>query len=107
MSNDSFKYDRTIRELMQAIPVKFTEILTGMRITEILDTTFPKVDERVADFIGRLEDGTILHIELQSQHDHSLPERMIDYFLRIKAKYGQIPLQMEDVRMKSTFRLDH
>ncbi|GAB6183270.1 RpnC/YadD family protein [Thermodesulfovibrio hydrogeniphilus] len=94
MSNEAFQYDRTIRELIQSIPLRFTEILTGMKVTEILDTTFPKVDERVADFIGRLEDGTIIHIELQVQNDPNLPERMINYFLRIRTRYGQNPWQM-------------
>jgi hypothetical protein len=94
MPEENFPFDRTIRELLQSIPRRFTELLTGKRIIEVLDPTFPSVSERIADFIARLEDGRIVHVELQLQHDPSLQERMIEYFLRIKQRHNEIPLQL-------------
>lgn len=94
MPYESFPFDRTLRELLQNIPKRFTELLTGKRITEVLDPTFPSVSERVADFIGRLEGGRLIHVELQLQHDPTLPQRMIEYLLRIKERYREIPLQL-------------
>ncbi len=43
---DGFPYDRTLRELLQRIPLRSTEILTGRQVSEVLDPTFPSVRER-------------------------------------------------------------
>ena len=47
-----------------------------------------------ADFLGRLDDGTLVHVELQVQHDPTLPERMVEYFLAIRQRFGQTPVQI-------------
>jgi hypothetical protein len=36
MTNEHFPYDRTVRELMQHIPKRFTEILFGLKVVEVL-----------------------------------------------------------------------
>lgn len=94
MTTEYFHYDRTLRELLQSIPKRFIEILTGKRVTKILDPTFPSVKERRADFLGVLEDGQLVHIEIQAQRDIGLPERMIEILLLARAKYQEEPYQI-------------
>ena len=65
MSAEHFPYDRTARELMQHIPKRFTEILFGVKVVEVLDPIFPKTQEMKADFVGRLSDKRIVHVEVQ------------------------------------------
>jgi len=89
-----FPYDRTVRELLQRIPLRFTELLTGRQIREVLDPTLPRVQERRADFVGRLDDGRVVHVEAQVQYDPTLPERMVEYFLGLKQRFGQCPVQI-------------
>ena len=94
MTNEHFPYDRTVRELMQHIPKRFTEILFGLKVVEVLDPNFPKTEERKADFVGRLLGGKVVHVEVQTQYDSTLPERMVEYYLRLKRRYGEGPIQL-------------
>lgn len=65
MTKEHFPFDRTLRELIQRIPQKFCELVFNKKITKILDTSLPSVEERKADFIGAFEDGEIIHAEIQ------------------------------------------
>ena len=68
----------------------------------------PEVKERRADFLVELEDGSIFHLELQTQNDKNMPFRMLEYFVLISSKYpnrnikqmvlyvGEKPLNMKD-----------
>ncbi len=94
MSKESFPYDRTVRELMLHIPKRFIELFFGVSVVEVLDPNFPKTEERRADFVGRLSDKRIVHVEVQAQYDSSLPERMVEYYLRLKGRYDVIPMQV-------------
>ncbi len=94
MTVDPFPYDRTVRELMQHIPKRFAELLFGLNVVEVLDPNFPKTQERKADFVGRLLDGSVVHVELQAQNDNTLPERMVEYYLGLKSRYGVVPIQL-------------
>ena len=82
----NFKYDRTLKDILKAVPKKFVEILTGRKALDFLDTNFPKVEELKADLLVKLEDGGIFHLELQTSNDPKLT-------LKKKAeKRGQIYL---------------
>jgi len=54
---------------------------------------YPDVRMRVADFVVRLEDGRIVHIELQSGPDPDMPWRMLEYYHAIRRTYKQAPVQ--------------
>ncbi len=43
---DAFVYDRTLRELFQDIPKTLIKLLVDQEIKEVLETSFPKVEER-------------------------------------------------------------
>ncbi|MDW8094231.1 MAG: hypothetical protein RMI63_04280, partial [Caldimicrobium sp.] len=94
MNQPTFPFDRTLREVMQRLPVKIIQILFGSKVSEVLESTFPTTKERKADFVGRLENGTLIHLEIQSTYDPTLPLRLIELYLRIYERYGAYPLQV-------------
>jgi hypothetical protein len=91
---EPFIYDKTLREILQGIPQKFIQILINKKAVEILDSSFPKVEEREADLIVKLEDGSIFHLEIQTATDTSMPKRMLKYASLIYDLYDIFPLQM-------------
>ena len=90
---EQFIYDRTIREIFQEIPTTFVKLLTNKEAKELLETKFPKVEEKEADLVVRLEDDTIFHLEIQLSDDKTMPTRMLYYALLIENKHKQYPLQ--------------
>jgi hypothetical protein len=80
-------YDLTIRELLAEPLCSLLEYITGEKIKGFLDPSFPSVKERRADLLLEIEDGNILHVEVQSTNDLSMPQRMLEYRLLVKAKY--------------------
>jgi predicted transposase YdaD len=88
------KLDITLRDIISNIPHKFVEILTGKRAVKILDNTFPSVKERKADLILEMEDGSIFHLELQTNNDKDMHYRMLNYYGLIKARYKKPTIQM-------------
>ncbi len=48
---------------------------------------------RRPDFVARLTDGRILHLEIQSEGE-DMPWRMLEYYLLIRREYGQPPTQI-------------
>jgi len=87
------KLDKTLRDIIQNIPQKFIKILTGKKGTKILDNTFPSTKERVADLVLQLEDGSIFHLELQTQNDKNMPLRMLEYYMLLKQRYPNKPIK--------------
>ncbi|NPA53143.1 MAG: hypothetical protein GXO21_00580 [Aquificae bacterium] len=87
------KLDITLRDIISKIPQKFVYLLTNQKGTKILDNTFPAVKERKADLILELEDGSIFHLELQTQNDKSMPFRMLEYYLLLKQRYKNRPIK--------------
>jgi hypothetical protein len=86
------KLDITLRDIISNIPHKFIEILTGKKAVKILDNTFPSVKERKADLILEMEDGSIFHLELQTNNDKNMHNRMHHYLSLILEKYNNKPV---------------
>jgi len=80
-------YDLTIRELLTKPLCSLLEYITGEKIKSFLDPSFPSVKERRADLLLEVENGNILHVEVQSTNDFSMSQRMLEYRLLIKNKY--------------------
>ena len=80
-------YDLTVRELLTKPLCSLLEHITGENIKSFLDPSFPSVKERRADLLLEVENGKILHVEVQSTNDFSMPHRMLEYRLLIKNKY--------------------
>ncbi|NPA12849.1 MAG: flagellar biosynthesis/type III secretory pathway protein, partial [Aquificae bacterium] len=87
------KLDITLRDIISKIPHKFVHILTGQRAVKILDNTFPEAKERIADLVLQLEDGSVLHIELQTQNDKEMPLRMAEYYVALKRRHRDKPVK--------------
>lgn len=94
MSEESFLYDRTLRELFHEVPKTLIKLLVGKEIKEVLETSFPKVEERRVDLLTRLEDDTLFHLEIQSVNDTLMPVRMLKYASLIYEHYGAFPKQI-------------
>ncbi len=84
-----FPYDRTLRDLLQGLPEKFIEILTGKRGKRLLDTSFPKTQDKRVDLLVELEDKEIFHLEVQTKDEKDMPYRMLLYRLLIRERYGR------------------
>ena len=91
---EKFIYDRTLREIFQNVPKGIIKILTNKEAVEVLETKFPKVEQKEADIVVRLEDNAIFHLELQLSNDKNMPLRMLYYALLIKNVHKDFPLQM-------------
>ena len=94
MPQEPFLYDRTLRELFQEVPKTLIKLLVGQEIKEVLETSFPKVEERRVDLLTRLEDDTLFHLEIQSINDTLMPSRMLKYASLIYEHYNEFPKQM-------------
>jgi len=84
-----FPYDRTLRDLLQGLPEKFIEILTGKKGKRLLDTSFPKTQDKRVDLLVELEDREIFHLEVQTKDEKDMPYRMLFYRLLIRERYGR------------------
>ena len=93
-NQENFIYDRTLKELLQGIPKRFITMLTGHEAVKLLDPTFPKTEERRADFVVELDNGDIFHLEVQTKEDKDMPLRMLKYAVLIKELYNKFPKQM-------------
>ena len=92
--SEPFVYDRTLRELFQDVPRTLIKLLVDKEIKEVLETSFPKVEERRVDLLTRLEDDTLFHLEIQSINDTLMPKRMLKYASLIYENYDEFPFQM-------------
>jgi predicted transposase YdaD len=107
---EKIKTDLLLKHLFKNPATKLIEIILGKKINWQLlqDTDLKIVKNREADLVVKLEDNTILHIEIQSTNDPSMPYRMFEYFYLITDKYkpkdliqvciylGKEPLKMSD-----------
>ncbi len=103
--------DIALKDIFEEIPYRLSKILTPSPIKELLPTNFPSTELRV-DFLARLEDESILHIEFQSFNDTNMPFRMLRYYLAILERYPSGPIKQllvyvgnRKLRMKSRLRL--
>ena len=118
---DASKYDLVVKDLFQRDhPSLLDKLTAGMAVREVLNVELARVEERRADLVLLLADGTILHIEFQSANDKDMPYRVGIYCLLLGQKYrrrvrqvvlyvGQAKMRMEDHvdlgETKSAYRL--
>ncbi len=103
--------DIALKDIFEEIPHRLSKILAPAPIKELLPTNFPSTELRV-DFLARLEDDSILHIEFQSFNDPNMPFRMLRYYLAISERYPSSSIKQllvyvgnRKLRMKSRLRL--
>jgi hypothetical protein len=82
------KYDLVVKDLFQRDhPSLLDQLTAGVAVREVLSVELARVEERRADLVLLLADGTILHIEFQSGNDKDMPYREGIYCLLIGQKY--------------------
>ncbi len=103
--------DIALKDIFEEIPHRLSKILAPAPIKELLPTNFPSTELRV-DFLAKLEDNSIMHIEFQSFNDPNMPFRMLRYYLAILERYPTSPIKQllvyvgnRKLRMKSKLRL--
>ncbi len=103
--------DIALKDIFEEVPHRLSKILSPAPIKELLPTALPSTELRV-DFLARLEDESILHMEFQSFNDANMPWRMLRYYTAIAEKYKthnikQIVVYVgnEKLRMKSSLKI--
>ncbi len=103
--------DITLKDIFEEVPHRLSKILSPAPIKELLPTALPSTELRV-DFLARLEDESILHMEFQSFNDTNMPWRMLRYYTAIAEKYKTYNIKQllvyvgnRKLRMKSKLRL--
>ena len=92
--SSNFVYDRTLRELFQTVPTALIKMLVKRDIKEILDISFPKIEERRVDLLARLDNDELFHLEIQSTNCPNMPARMLNYASLIYLTYNEFPKQL-------------
>ena len=82
------KYDLVVKDLFQRDhPSLLDQLTAGVGVRRILSGELSRVEERRADLVLLLADGTILHIEFQSRNDKDMVYREGIYCLMLGQKY--------------------
>ena len=103
--------DALIKLLIQGSGVPLRQLGFGP-VKQWLNVELPRTQSRRVDLLGKLSDGRLLHIELQSTNDRTMPFRMAEYALAIMRRYGGYPVQLliyvgiPKLRMTPEFRTD-
>lgn len=90
------RYDTTLKALLEQPPETLLRLLLGekVRVSRMLPTELPLIQGSRPDLILELEDGRIVHIELQAQPDQGFTTRMLRYWERLYVKYDRAPVQI-------------
>jgi hypothetical protein len=102
-------YDGALKDFfVSERPSLLTDLTGGIPVVEFLNVELPKVLDRRADLIMRLEDRSIFHVELQSTNCRDMLWRMAEYFLLLRRRFRRTPIRqavlyagMKKLRMPS------
>jgi predicted transposase YdaD len=87
-------YDVTLKLLLQGHASLTMTELVGAAVEKWLNVELPKVQNPRADLLGETADGSLVHVELQSGNDATMPLRMAEYCLGILRLFGKFPRQV-------------
>jgi hypothetical protein len=88
------KYDVTLKLLLQGAARLTMLELTGGAVERWLNVELPKVQNPRADLLGETADGGLIHVELQSANEATIPLRMAEYSLGVLRLFGKFPRQV-------------
>lgn len=80
-------YDPLLKSIFHSALSRVMVRLSGSRPFEILNIEFPTAESRRPDLVARLANGTILHVEIQSSNDPTMPWRMLQYRLLLRSRF--------------------
>lgn len=84
------EYDVAFKETLQQVDVTICE-LTGSAIARWMNIETPKVQNLRVDLLGETDSGQLIHLELQSTNDTTMPLRMVEYCLRVFWQFRRFP----------------
>ena len=87
-------FDVALKELFQSVGTTLTEKLAGAAPVEWLNVELPSTQNLRADFVCRLTNGLLFHIEFNSYNEVELVWRMLNYLTDLRKKYGSVPKQV-------------
>ncbi len=87
-------YDVTLKLLLHRSATRLLQEVTDVPIAKWLDVELPKVQNLRADLLGETADGGLIHIELQSSNDSTMPLRMAEYSLGVYRLLNRFPRQV-------------
>jgi hypothetical protein len=101
------EYDTALKLLLEGSAVMTLAELSGATVHRWLNVELPEVRSTRVDLLGETTAGELVHIELQSTNDGSMPLRMAEYCLRVYRLFERFPTQIllyvgeDPVRMQS------
>jgi hypothetical protein len=87
------EYDVALKLLLQGSAKLTMRELAGTTVNKWLDVELPKVENPRVDLLGEMVDGSLVHLELQSRNEATMPLRMAEYCLRVFRLFGNFPRQ--------------
>src|SRR5258708_990379 len=88
------EYDAALKLLLRGSATVTMRALTGTTVEKWLDVELPKVQNTRVDLLGETSDARLVHLELQSGNDTTMPLRMAEYCLGVYRLFGQFPQQI-------------
>jgi hypothetical protein len=85
------EYDVALKLLLQGSAKLTMHELAGTAVHKWLDVELPKVENPRVDLLGEMVDGSLVHLELQSRNEATMPLRMAEYCLRVFRLFGNSP----------------
>jgi hypothetical protein len=87
-------YDATLKLLLRGSASRMVRELAGSAVEKWLDIELPKVQNPRLDLLGEAQDGSLVHLELQSTNDTDMPLRMAEYCLGVYTQFRKFPRQV-------------
>lgn len=88
------EYDAALKLLLQSSATVAMRELTGTTVERWLDVELPNVQNPRVDLLGETAGGELIHVELQSTNDSTMPLRMMEYCVRIYRLLDRFPRQV-------------
>ena len=88
------EYDVALKLLLRGSAKLTMRELTGTAVETWLDVEMPKVQNTRVDLLGETADKGLVHLELQSGNDATMPLRMAEYCLGVFRLFGRFPRQV-------------
>ena len=91
---ERFNFDGALKDLFErGLPSVIGLLTGGVRVRSFLNVELRQLNEKRVDLILLLEDGSILHIEIQSVNDPRMKFRMGVYYYLVKETYAEVPVR--------------
>jgi hypothetical protein len=100
------EYDVALKLLLQGPAHVTMRQVIGVTVEKWLDVELPKVENPRVDLLGETAGGGLVHLELQSSNEATMPRRMAEYCLRIFRLFGRFPRQVLVYVGEAPLRMD-